>query len=244
MSEMPGMEKKHAYGGRQCMACGGMACKISYQQLRDMVEKKQLGAGGIKEGTEMPLGRMAKGGSVAADEDEHLKGIHKSNYVGRGNSMVGSFVKAAHNKNTSLSDDELKGAAKEHHTKVLHEMKTMKKPHGNFADGGPVASPSSKPSGINQGSHDYSEVGSNEQKARNALANVFGGHEAQAGEKKAHGGMMAEGGEMDMGMDEDDGMLMDQCSHECMEALKKGDKAGFKSAIQAIVMDCLKKAGG
>lgn len=236
---------KHNYKGQPCMACGGAVCKLNYGHLREQVEKERMGGDGIGKGMEgHGLGRMAKGGSVAADEDEDLKGIHKSNYVGRGNSMVGSFVKAAHNKNTSLSDEELKGAAKEHHMKVLGEMKSMKKPHGNYADGGPVASPSSQPSGMNQGSHDYSEVGPNEKKARNALANVFGGggSEAQAGEKKAHGGMMAEGGEM--GMDEDDGMLMDQCSHECMEALKKGDKAGFKSAIQAIVMDCLKKAGG
>lgn len=53
---------------------------------------------------------------------------------------------------------------------------------------------------------------------------------------------LAEGGEVEMDMDGDmdnvDHELMEMCAHECMEALKSGDKKGFLDAIKAIVMSC------
>lgn len=60
---------KHAYGGRSCMACGGVVCKLGYDHLRDQVEKERLGGDGIEKGMEgHGLGRMAMGGAVKADD--------------------------------------------------------------------------------------------------------------------------------------------------------------------------------
>lgn len=69
--------KKHSYGGRQCMACGGMACNVSYEELRKQVEERGKAPMGdvragvdskpsIAKGMMAPLGRMAEGGTVSS----------------------------------------------------------------------------------------------------------------------------------------------------------------------------------
>lgn len=45
---------------------------------------------------------------------------------------------------------------------------------------------------------------------------------------------MADGGEVDA-MDHDEQSLMDQVATECMEAIERGDKDAFMSALEAIV---------
>lgn len=92
---------------------------------------------------------------------------------------------------------------------------------GMYADGGPV-SPAPQPTPMD-------DVGPHEQQARNALAGAFGGKQKK----------MAEGGEVD----EDGDMLMDQCAHECMEAMKSGDKMAFKDAMMAMVHEVMEKMG-
>lgn len=147
MESKASSEKKHAYGGRQCMACGGKACSISYEQLRDMVEKKAM----VK-----PAPAYADGGMISTQPSPTPKKVDKDGYDSMGNKVK---------KDTSAIDS------------VNHAL-------GNYADGGEVE-----------------ESG------------------------------------------DDHEMVMDQCADECMEALKSGDKAGFKSAMHAMMADFMSKMG-
>lgn len=243
--------KKHSYGGRMCMACGGMACNVSYEELRKQVESKRsvpmgekrqelsTSKPGIAKGMMTPLGRFAKGGTVSqAEDDLEVKGIHggvpvrstagtdKSHAV----SWAGHGVREAnkHGKSTSK-------VAKEEHNRVLSEMKSMKKPHGNYAEGGQV--------------FDYDEYGnikgkkqdkSNTDMALDSIRDALSGNEAHADENKAHGGMMEE---KEKPAGDDDEMIMDQCAGECMDAIEKKDKAAFKDALHVLVSDLLRKLG-
>lgn len=207
--------KKHSYGGRTCMACGGMSCKISYEQLRDMVEKKQNGD------------FMAKGGEV--------KGVHKSNHEGPGNSVAGSFTKNAHKGNTSIPKEEQHEWAKEEHKRVLGEMKTVPKPHGNYAEGGLAHDPSkydkdgNRLAGNSGPAPSPTPQGEEETRVKGQLADAFG---------------HAKGGEVeDDASDGDHDMMMDQCAHECMEAMKSGDKAMFKDSLYTLMADMMSKMG-
>ncbi len=160
MPEMPAMEKKHAYGGRQCMACGGMACKISYEQLRDMVEKKKMG------GNAGPMAKDDAGAEYDGDDDPAI---------------------------------------------------SMMTPLGRYADGGQVSS-SGFPTIINQQTPD-----------------------SNASNSKKLAIKMADGGDVEGSGDDD--MLMDQCAHECMEAMKSGDKMAFKDAMTAMIHEIMEKMG-
>lgn len=53
--------------------------------------------------------------------------------------------------------------------------------------------------------------------------------------------LLAEGGEVDDGMGDEE--LEDILSEECMSALERKDKKGFREAIEAMVMNCLSKGG-
>lgn len=43
--------------------------------------------------------------------------------------------------------------------------------------------------------------------------------------------------------DDDHEMMMDQCAHECMEAIESKDKPKFREAFEALVADILMKMG-
>lgn len=215
--------KKHSYGGRTCMACGGMSCKISYEQLRDMVEKKQNGD------------FYAKGGTVAQGEDAlEVKGIHAGvptrDTAGEDKSHAVSWAGHGIRHNNGKSK-----VAKEEHHRVLGEMKSMPKPHGNYADGGLAHDPSkynedgSRKAGVTPPAPSPTPQGENETRVKSQLAGAFG---------------HAEGGEIeDDASDGDHDMMMDQCAHECMEAMKSGDKAMFKDALYTLMADMMSKMG-
>jgi hypothetical protein len=113
------------------------------------------------------------------------------------------------------------------------------KPLGRYAEGGSVpAEPSSaaSPSPISKDKWKMFQSG-----FKKALGEP---EEAQAAEpkKEAMGGMYVEGGDVEKEMGDDD-MLMEQCAHECMEAMKKGDKMAFKDAMMAMVHEIMEKMG-
>lgn len=245
-SDMKMSEKKHSYGDRMCMACGGAVCNLNYSHLRDQVEKRMMGGNagpmakddagmqyddendaGIAKGMMRPLG-YAKGGHVK----DHSKGVHTSNYEGPDNSIAGSFTKAAHKGNTSIPKGTQHQWAKDEHHRVLKEMKSMPKPHGHYADGGPVDKGLSK------------EALS---KGQESMRQAFGHPDAKPSPKpeKKELASFADGGDIDVEMDMGDGdMLMDQCAQECMDALKSGDKSAFKSAMEAMVSELMQKMMG
>ncbi len=92
------------------------------------MKRKKMAAGGSVESGDKTM-NMSKGGGV--------KGVHKSEFgKNHGESVAGV--------NLRLSDIEdspnmHKQKAVDEHRKVLGELKSMKGPHGNYADGGMVA---------------------------------------------------------------------------------------------------------
>lgn len=114
--------QKHAYGGRACMACGGKACNVSYEQLRNQVEAHRKApmdgerAGidskpSIAKGMMMPLGHYVDGGKVESTQPEVTKPkVDKDGYDSNGNKVQ---------KDTAAIDS------------VNHAL-------GNYADGGDV----------------------------------------------------------------------------------------------------------
>lgn len=173
-SEAGEKRMKHAYGGRACMACGGKACNISYESLRNQIEASRkvpmesVRAGvdskpSISKGMMAPLGHYAEGGAV-----------------------------------------------------------WVKDKYGNATETHPDAGASPIPDG------------EHEAKAKKQLADAFG-HYAEGGN------VMELAGDHDEAKDDD--MLMDHCAHECMEAIKSGDKAAFKDAMHTMMADFMNKMG-
>lgn len=237
--------KKHSYGGRQCMACGGMACNVSYEELRKQVEERGKAPMGdvragvdskpsIAKGMMAPLGRMAKGGKVSGVNQQEGRGPHAPG-IREGTSHSGHKVRLAQAERSFGYEGAAVKAedhAKASHKQVLEELKQMKKPH-LYADGGSVSS-----TGGGGGDLDYHP---DEDKVKKMLQGAFGASEAKAEETPP--AKKAEGGEVEGPADGDDEMLMDQCASECMEAIEKKDKSAFKDALQVLVSDMLRKLG-
>lgn len=108
--------------GRKCMAHGSEGCEMC----------------------------MANGGSVGnLDEDyegqRHIKqkpgdtGVHSSGHFEPGRSSAGDHARAGSDKTSSQSERDYNNhAAKAIHRVVIAEQRQMKKPHGNYAEGGEV----------------------------------------------------------------------------------------------------------
>lgn len=113
---------------------------VAYSMARK--RNRKASGGEVKSGDkEMDY---SKGGEVNENkiygrgDESKQKGVHKTNYKGYGNSAAGSFAKSAASGNTSVPKDKLNSYSKEEHEKVLGELKSMKGPHGNYAEGGEV----------------------------------------------------------------------------------------------------------
>lgn len=246
---------KHNYKGKPCMACGGAVCNLNYTHLRDQVEKERNGGDGIPSGMEgHGLGRMAAGGRVAQDDAGMAYGPGSDSAIKKGGMMP--LGRGRYAEGGTLGDaigypkryDEGGPVADVGHAPKPNDANSLKpmddddKSSGGggaggmgamamMADGGPTPSPASSPSPVSKSSWDQFQGGFNK---------ALGGNDAQAAEPQKK----AMGGEMEPDGDEDGDMLMDQCAHECMEALKKGDKAAFKDSIMAMISECMSKMGG
>lgn len=104
-------------------------------QMKDMrkpnLDKSEEGAAPMKGHIKLAkfMGRMEhKRGQKQGATEGHEKGVHTHNHEGPGNSPAGSFASSAVKGNTSIPKDTLNSYAKEEHTKVLGEMKSMPKP--------------------------------------------------------------------------------------------------------------------
>ncbi len=110
-----------------------------------MKSKKKASGGTVESGdAEMNL---SKGGNVDSKiydrgDESRQKGVHLTNYKGKGNSAAGSYVKSAKSGNTSVPKEKLHEYAKEEHGRVLDEMRSDKGDRRNLAGGGEVECPS------------------------------------------------------------------------------------------------------
>lgn len=222
---MESSEKKHAYAGRQCMACGGKACNISYEALRDMVEKKQNGdfmaKGGTVEETRHPMGGSSSRSKAAANwrHEGKQEGVHRSGDVHTpGESGMGRSVRAGDYS-----------SAKKMHYQQRKESLNVPKPHGHYADGGEVSTqPSPPPPKVDKDGYD--NMGNKVHKDTSVIDGV--NHAL---------GNYADGGDVDA--EGDDSEMLDHCVGECMEAMKSGDKAAFKDAMYVMMADMMRKMG-
>jgi hypothetical protein len=79
-------------------------------------------------------------------EGGEVKGVHRSTYKEgspferheRGTSSAGVSARAVNRYDSPAAKQFWKKDAVESHKKVLGELRTMKKPHGNYAEGGEV----------------------------------------------------------------------------------------------------------
>lgn len=186
-----------------------------------------------------------------------VKGVHEETYSSRasnkGESYAGHLVRESkdaeamnnNNENESAVTDPL-DKAKHEHRHVLKELKEMKKPHGNYAEGGEVK-------GVHPSAGKFARAhkGEYSQEGQSMAGSASrGGHNEWAkdqhrrvlGEMKsnpkphgefAHGGEVKEA--MDMGGDEDH-QLRGAMGGELMDALHRKDKKGIMDSIEAIVL--------
>lgn len=106
------------------------------------MKKKKKASGGSVESGDVTM-NLSKGGRVDSKiynrgDESKQKGVHLTNYKGKGNSTAGSFVKDAKKGSTSIPKEKLLQYAKEEHGRVMSEMKEDKTDRKNLAEGGEV----------------------------------------------------------------------------------------------------------
>lgn len=173
---------------------------------------------------------MSKGGSVAQDEDAlEVKGVHAGvptrDTAGTDKAYATSWAGHAIKANPGRSS-ELK-TPKEEHRRVLGEMRGMKKPHGNYADGGQVqADPQGSQPLVSKEDADKFKQG------------LDHGPDAWGNLKKAVG--YADGGDVegDKGMDDE---IHSALGSELLDAFERKDSKAIMSGIEAVVLSILNK---
>lgn len=125
--------------------------KPSIAVAYSMKKKAKKASGGMVSSGD-PTMNYSKGGSVehkerrgyGGDREAGAKGVHRSSHSSgkdRGRSEVGDVV----NSPRAYAISGI--TAKEEHGRVLGDLKSMKGPHGNYADGGEVVEQTPKSAG-------------------------------------------------------------------------------------------------
>lgn len=173
---------------------------------------------------------MAQGGPTRDFE----KGVHKPMIGKPGTSFVGQEARDHREaKRTDSREEGIEreyhnndlGAAKAKHSSVLSELKTMKKPHGNYAAGGEVEDHSAEQAEEDRKIREFKNNASQMESEDPMWGALHPSIKDASDEKMAHGGEV-----------DDDSELHDAMGGEYMSALHKKDRKGLLHAIEAIVL--------
>jgi hypothetical protein len=175
----------------------------------------------------------AEGGRISSGKQrqQNEKGVHSESYSydKPGTSDSGVYIRS----HGSTSDKSKKLLRQEHEDIMGQQSKIKPKLQGLF-HGGEVNKRNWRPFDEKE----KTGAAGQEFEADEAEAIMMGRSPVEMEMKEENPGHgYAEGGEVD-DMDSMDDELMEQCGHECMEALKSGDKKGFMEALKAFVMCC------
>lgn len=182
-----------------------------------------------------PMLGLAKGGEVNPESGEtgHEKGVHTAT-----DKPGHSFAGAMQRSETSVPRSERDKWAKESHHKVLGEMRSMPKPHGNYAEGGSV---------LGSAIGDSLEKMHSEPKRKPSLAGPPGSTtDGQGNTYDSQGNKitMAEGGEVEdheASESPEEGDMEGMLGDELMEAVHRKDKKAVWECLEACILHLMSK---
>jgi len=187
----------------------------------------------------------SEGGRITSDtrRSDNEKGVHQRNHQGPGSSYAGSLSRSAVKGNTSFSKEELNDESKKEHHKVLGEMRSMKKPHGNYDEGGEVYA--SMDSDEDPYKEPMTEMSNEDMEDLNTPKHSELFDRISSATRKHLPEMEAEGGEVH-GDEAEDKEQIDTEIHkllgeELMSAFDAKDHKRVMEGIEAIVLSCLNK---
>jgi hypothetical protein len=184
----------------------------------------------------------AEGGAVDSwtKREDNEKGVHQPFGKGTG-SKAGHFVKSSHDYTPEQDKGESMEVAKREHHKKLEELKTMKKPHGKFALGGPVEH--EEDVGHAEASmEEDEEEGSETKHEMERLWGLDHGPIRMKGDNPNTKEPFAEGGEVHEDEAQDKELIDDEMrgmlGDELMAAFDAKDKKRIMESLEAIVLSC------
>jgi hypothetical protein len=215
-----------AHGGEMCAHGGPVHCHMGCYAEGGEVKRDAYGVPMKKKGDAKDYGR---------GDETHQKGVHLTNYVGHGNSTAGSHAKSVPGR-TSFTKEQTNQWAKDEHHRVLGELRSMKGPHGNYADGGsvsptPTPNPTMSPSQMGFGNAVSSATGYKKDHPAPSAAGVMPSGYADGGDVE----------ELEDPMDEDGTEIHHALGEEMMKAIHNKDHKGMADSVEAMILNCMNR---